>query len=140
VNILIKNADIITCNASDDVLQGAFLGIKDGYIDFIDTKEDALKDFKADRIIDAKGKLVMPVLVNAHTHSGMTILRNFANDLALEDWLFGNVLPVEEKLTPEDIYWGTLLGIAEMIKSGTTTFADMYLHMEEVARAVSETA
>jgi len=140
VNILIKNADIITCNASDDVLQGAFLGIKDGYIDFIDTKEDALKDFKADRIIDAKGKLVMPGLVNAHTHSGMTILRNFANDLALEDWLFGNVLPVEEKLTPEDIYWGTLLGIAEMIKSGTTTFADMYLHMEEVARAVSETA
>jgi len=67
-------------------------------------------------------------------------IRNFANDLALEDWLFGNVLPVEEKLTPEDIYWGTLLGIAEMIKSGTTTFADMYLHMEEVARAVSETA
>jgi len=54
VNILIKNADIITCNASDDVLQGAFLGIKDGYIDFIDTKEDALKDFKADRIIDAR--------------------------------------------------------------------------------------
>ncbi|GAE90153.1 amidohydrolase [Acetivibrio straminisolvens] len=139
MNILIKNAGVITCNASNDVLHNAFLGIKDGYIDFIDTGEEALRDFRADRVIDAKGKLVMPGFVNAHTHSGMTILRNFANDLALEDWLFGNVLPVEEKLTPEDIYWGTLLGITEMIKSGTTTFADMYLHMEEVAKAVSET-
>lgn len=139
MNILIKNADIITCNASNSVLQDAFLGIKDGYIDFIDTNEEAARDFKADRVIDAKGKLVMPGFVNAHTHSGMTILRNFANDVALEEWLFGNVLPVEEKLTPEDIYWGTLLGITEMIRSGTTTFADMYLYMDEVAKAVSET-
>jgi len=138
VKILIKNADIITCNASNDVIKNDFLGIKDGYIDFIDTREEALKGFDADKIIDARNKLVMPGLVNAHTHSGMTILRNFANDLALEEWLFNNVFPVEAKLTPEDIYWGTLLGIAEMIKSGTTTFADMYLHMEQVAKAVFE--
>ena len=139
VKILIKNADIITCNDSNDVIKNAFLGIKDGYIDFIDTTGEALKGFNADKTIDAENKLVMPGLINAHTHSGMTILRNFANDLALEEWLFNNIFPVEAKLTPEDIYWGTLLGIAEMIKSGTTTFADMYLYMEQVARAVDET-
>ena len=112
VKILIKNADIITCNDSNDVIKNAFLGIKDGYIDFIDTTGEALKGFNADKTIDAENKLVMPGLINAHTHSGMTILRNFANDLALEEWLFNNIFPVEAKLTPEDIYWGTLLGIA----------------------------
>jgi len=104
VNILIKNADIITCNASDDVLQGAFLGIKDGYIDFIDTKEDALKDFKADRIIDAKGNWLCGFGECPHPQRDDNT-QELCKRLALEDWLFGNVLPVEEKLTPEDIYW-----------------------------------
>jgi len=81
----------------------------------------------------------MPGLVNAHTHSSMTLLRNFADDLGLEEWLFNRIFPMEAKLGPEDIYWGTMLAIAEMIKSGTTCFADMYLHMDEVARAVLET-
>lgn len=139
MNILIKNADIVTCSATNEVIRNGYLGIKDGYIDFVGTNEDTFSDFKADRVIDARDKLLMPGLVNSHTHSGMTILRNFANDLVLEEWLFKNIFPAEEKLTPEDVYWGTLLGISEMIKSGTTTFADMYLYMDQVAKAVAET-
>lgn len=139
MNILIRNVDVITCNDSNQVIKNAYLGIKNGYIDIIHTDEKNLNDFKADRTIDGKNKLLMPGLVNAHTHCGMTILRNFANDLALEEWLFNNIFPAEAKLSPEDVYWGTLLGIAEMIRTGTTTFADMYLHMDTVAKAVTET-
>jgi 5-methylthioadenosine/S-adenosylhomocysteine deaminase len=80
--------------------------------------------------------LAMPGLVNAHSHCAMTLLRNYADDMALEEWLFNKIIPAEGKLLPEDVYWGTMLGITEMIKGGITCFADMYLHMEEVVRAV----
>jgi len=69
----------------------------------------------------------------------MTIFRNYADDLALEEWLFKRIIPAESKFGPDDVYWGTLLGIAEMIRSGTTAFADMYIHMDSVAQAVAET-
>ncbi|MDQ2085500.1 amidohydrolase [Herbivorax sp. ANBcel31] len=136
MKILIKNVDIITCDDSEKVIKDAFVTIKNGYIEYIGKNQK--EDFKPDRIIDGKNKVLMPGLINAHTHCGMTILRNYANDLKLEDWLFNNILPTEEKLSPEDIYWGTLLGITEMIKTGTTTFLDMYLHMNQVAKAVCD--
>lgn len=139
MNILLKNMDIITVD--DDgtrLVKNANVGISGGLIGFIDTTGEKSAGFKADRIIDGKNKLAMPGLVNAHTHCAMTILRNFANDLPLEDWLFKKVFPAEDKLTDDDIYWGTLLGISEMIKSGTTAFSDMYLHMDYVAQAVLE--
>lgn len=137
MKILIKNVDIITCDSDKKIIKNAFLAIENGYIVYIDKNEKA--DFKPDRIIDGKNKVLMPGLINAHTHCGMTILRNYANDLNLEEWLFDNILPAEEKLLPEDIYWGTLLGISEMIKTGTTAFLDMYLHMDQVAKAVADT-
>ena len=83
-----------------------------------------LPDADADRVIDAAGKLVMPGLINAHTHVYMTIHRNYADDLAFFDWL-DKVDRVEQGMTEEDVYWTTLLGIIEMIKSGTTCFVDM---------------
>ncbi|NLD46268.1 MAG: amidohydrolase [Clostridiaceae bacterium] len=138
MDILIKNADIITCNENNKVIKNGCLGIKDGYIEYLGDNIDYLEDMNAVRVIDGTNKIVMPGLVNAHTHCAMTILRNFANDMPLEDWLFRHVFPAEAKLTQEDVYWGTLLGISEMVRSGTTTFADMYLYMDEVARAVSE--
>jgi len=70
---------------------------------------DDLSGFRPDRIIDGKNLLAMPGLVNAHTHSSMTLLRNFADDLGLEEWLFNRIFPMEAKLGPEDIYWGTML-------------------------------
>jgi 5-methylthioadenosine/S-adenosylhomocysteine deaminase len=78
----------------------------------------------------------MPGLINAHNHASMSLLRAFSDDLKLMDWLDKKMLPAEARMTPEDVYWGTLLGTAEMIASGTTSFADMYVHMDQVAQAV----
>ncbi|RLF79285.1 N-ethylammeline chlorohydrolase, partial [Thermococci archaeon] len=88
----------------------------------------------AEYVIGANGKVISPGFINAHTHSPMTILRGLADDLPLMEWLQKYVWPVEKKLTSKHIYWGALLGILEMIKGGTTTFVDMYFHMEEVAK------
>jgi len=90
-------------------------------------------------VIDGRGKLAVPGFVNAHTHSPMTLLRNFADDLAFADWLFGRIMPAEELLTAEDMRWGASLAMAEMLKSGTTAFMDMYMFMDTVAETVVET-
>lgn len=91
-----------------------------------------------DRVINEKDSLVIPGFINTHTHAAMSLFRSYADDLALTDWLQNKIWPAEAKLEKEDIYWGTLLAIAEMIRGGTTCFADMYFHMEEAARACKE--
>jgi len=120
--------------------------LKDGMIKIVDGKiatvgpwREPAKDSPPGEIVDARDRLVMPGLVNTHTHAAMVLFRGFADDLPLMTWLKEKIWPLEEKLTPEDIYWGTRLAINEMLLSGTTTFADMYFHQEEVARAVEET-
>lgn len=92
--------------------------------------------FVPDRILDLPNDLVMPGLINTHTHAAMTLLRSYADDLPLMPWLKEKVWPFEEKLTEEDIYWGTALALCEMIRSGTTTMLDMYASMDQVAEAV----
>ncbi|AJY75142.1 amidohydrolase [Paenibacillus beijingensis] len=92
----------------------------------------------ADEVIKATGMVAMPGLINAHQHTPMSLLRGFSDDLKLMDWLDKKMLPAEARMTPEDIYWGAKLSMAEMIRSGTTTFADMYIHMNEVAFAAEE--
>ncbi|ACL76509.1 amidohydrolase [Ruminiclostridium cellulolyticum] len=137
LDILIKNTELITNDESKPLIKDGYIGIKDGCIDFI---SDSLpENVKAREVIDGKNKIAMPGLVNAHSHSAMTLMRNYADDIALEKWLFDNIFPVEAKLTDKDVYWGTMLGISEMLKSGITAFADMYMFMDEVARAVTET-
>ena len=136
-DVLIKNAELITNDESKPLITNGYIGIKDGRIDFI---SDSLpENAEAREVIDGRNKIAMPGLANAHTHSAMTLMRNYADDLALEKWLFDNIFPVEAKLTDKDVYWGTMLGISEMLKSGITAFADMYMFMDEVARAVTET-
>ncbi len=93
---------------------------------------------KADTVIDAKGKVVLPGLVNAHTHLSMTLLRGIADDMEFDPWLKTKIWPIEKHLRAEDCYVGALLGCLEMIKSGTTCFADQYFFMEDVARAVEK--
>ncbi|MBB6732194.1 amidohydrolase [Cohnella sp. CBP 2801] len=93
---------------------------------------------EADEVIHAEGMLAMPGLVNAHQHSPMSLLRGFSDDLKLMDWLNRKMLPAEARMTPEDVYWGAKLAMSEMIRSGTTAFADMYIHMNEIALAVQE--
>ncbi|PLT46687.1 S-adenosylhomocysteine deaminase [Paenibacillus pasadenensis] len=95
-------------------------------------------DAEADEVIDARGMAAMPGLINAHQHAPMSLLRGFCDDLKLMDWLDKKMLPAEARMTPEDVYWGAKLAMAEMIRSGTTAFADMYIHMNEIASAVEE--
>jgi 5-methylthioadenosine/S-adenosylhomocysteine deaminase len=91
-----------------------------------------------DHVLDAEGDLVMPGLVNAHTHVAMTLLRGYADDKELDAWLQEDVWPVEGEFTAEDVRAGAELGLLEMIRSGTTAFADMYFHVPEIADAVED--
>jgi 5-methylthioadenosine/S-adenosylhomocysteine deaminase len=93
---------------------------------------------EADLIIDGDGAVALPGLVNTHTHAAMSLLRGFADDMILQDWLSQKVWPLEAHLTPADVYWGTKLACLEMIKTGTVAFNDMYFMMDEAARAVDE--
>ena len=90
------------------------------------------------RIVDGTNKVLMPGLYNCHTHAAMTLFRGYANDRALEDWLFNYIFPAEQKLTASLTHTGTMLAIAEMIASGTIAFSDMYFFMDEVAKAADE--
>ncbi|MDF2524563.1 MAG: N-ethylammeline chlorohydrolase [Clostridiales bacterium] len=138
MNILLKDIGIIPADGTVRYIKNGSIGISNGIIEFIEETDSVPMNFKADKIINRKNRLAMPGLVNAHTHSAMTIFRNYAGDLSLEEWLFEKIIPAESKLSPKDVYWGSMQGIVEMIKSGTTCFADMYLHIDEAVRAVEE--
>jgi len=92
----------------------------------------------ADLIIDGNGAVALPGLVNTHTHAAMSLLRGYADDMILQDWLSQKIWPLEAHLTKGDIYWGTKLACLEMIRTGTVAFNDMYFMMEEACRAVDE--
>jgi len=113
-------------------LKNGTVVIEDGKITEIGekTKENA------DTVIDSKGSVVMPGLANTHTHAAMTLFRGYADDLQLAEWLEKHIWPAEAQLKAEDVYKGGLLACLEMIKSGTTSFADMYFYMDETAKAV----
>ena len=89
-------------------------------------------------VIDGSHCIALPGLVNTHTHAAMTLLRGYADDMVLGDWLTQKIWPLEAHLTGDDVYWGTRLACLEMIRSGTTSFNDMYFFMEDAARAVDE--
>ncbi|MCD8053552.1 MAG: amidohydrolase [Lachnospiraceae bacterium] len=91
--------------------------------------------FAAERTIDGRGKLVIPGLINAHTHAYMTLMRNAADDVPFDEWLFRGVMPREDRMSPEDAYWGALLGLMEMVKCGTTCFNDMQMHIHQTTKA-----
>ncbi len=92
----------------------------------------------ADRVLSGKDKIAIPAFINGHTHAAMTLLRGFADDMPLKEWLEEKIWVLESKLTGEDVYWGTKLACLEMIKSGTTVFNDMYWFWEDSARAVRD--
>lgn len=102
-------------------------------------EKDIDKEIDVDEKINAKNMLVMPGLVNTHTHLAMSIFRGYKTDKKLMDWLENAIFPVEDKLKPEDIYWNSYLSCLEMIKSGTTTCNDMYLGMNKTLEAINDT-
>ena len=91
-----------------------------------------------DKIINGKNKAALPAFINGHTHAAMTLFRGYADDMQLKPWLEEKIWPLEAKLTPEDVYWGTKLACLEMIKNGVTVFNDMYWHWEATSRAVCD--
>lgn len=95
-------------------------------------------DWKPERVVDLPGHVIMPGLINAHTHAAMTMLRGYADDMPLMPWLETKIWPFEALMTPDDMYWGTLLALCEMVRGGTTTMADMYMNVDRVADAVIE--
>ncbi len=133
MDILIKNVDVFTSNDANLTMKSAYIGIKDGKIAYLSEK---CPDFEADEVIDGTGKVIMPGIVNAHTHVSMALLRGAADDFTLQDWLFNHVFPIEAKLDDRCIYLGAMLGIAEMIRSGTVSITDMYMFIPNVAQAV----
>ncbi|MGQ9640672.1 MAG: amidohydrolase [Candidatus Bathycorpusculaceae bacterium] len=135
-DILIKDCMILPMNR-ESLIEDGLIAIKNGKITFIGKRETA-PVIHANIELEAKKKAAIPGLVNCHTHVPMTIFRGIAEDKPLEKWLKENIWPLEEKLKPQDIYVGALLGCLEMIKSGTTCLADMYFHEEMVAKAVEE--
>ena len=100
--------------------------------------DEAPEGFVATETIDGSRRLAIPGLINAHTHTYMSMMRNVADDLSFADWLFGAIVPIEDRLVPEDAYWGSLLSQVEMIRSGTTCFSDMPMFVDQIARAARE--
>ncbi len=131
--ILIKNINVIPMYEEGLVLENVNIYIEEGKI-----KEISNKEYEADKVIDGTGKLAIPGLINTHTHVGMSLFRNHGNDLALYDWLTKAIFPLEAKLTADDVYYGSMLNMVEMIKSGCTRFVDMYMYEDGVAQAAEE--
>lgn len=135
-NILIKNSIILNPKSTGTVDEyKSSLLIENNKISLI---SDNIEDSNADYVIDGEGKILMPGLVNTHSHIPMTLFRSFADDLNLDTWLNDYIWPMESHLNSEYTYNGTMLGAIEMIKSGTTTFSDMYFYMGDVAKAIDK--
>ncbi len=137
VDLLLINATIVTMNANSDVIEHGAIAVNGSSIVYVGLQEGA--NFNAKQTIDVQNKIVIPGLINGHTHMPMTLLRGIADDKDLMDWLIHYIWPAEaNNVTPEFVYWGTMLGCLEMIQSGTTTFADMYFFESDIARATQE--
>lgn len=135
MNIRIYNARILSMEVDCSIFYGE-LWVEGNRISYIGTEKQS--DIIWDRQIDAEGNLLMPGFKNAHTHSAMTFLRSYADDLPLLEWLEHQVFPMEAKLTKQDIYWLSKLAVMEYLTSGITANFDMYFHPEMVAKASVE--
>jgi 5-methylthioadenosine/S-adenosylhomocysteine deaminase len=133
--LVIANGVVITVDGGRRILNPGSIAINGADIVAVDTPASIAARFKAADTIDATGKVVMPGLINTHTHAAMVMYRGLGNDLALMDWLQKYIFPAEAKtVSPEFVRVGTRLAALEMIQSGTTLYADMYYFEEEVAR------
>lgn len=133
--IHIRNLEIVTLNEDGALLHDADLVVQDGHIAYIGS---APIDLKPDEVIDSRGKVAMPGLINSHCHSPMTFERGWAEDLPFDRWLNEKIWVGESALTSDDVYWGAALAACEMIRSGTVAYNDKYFYMDRVAEVVSE--
>ena len=139
VDTLFTNALVLTMDETLTQYSPGAVAVKGDSIIAVGPEQEIRHEYSASEIIDCGGKILMPGLINAHTHVPMTLLRGLADDLRLDVWLMGYMMPVErEFVSPEFVRLGTLLACAEQIRSGVTTFNDMYYFEEDVAQAAAD--
>ncbi len=137
--LLIEDVTLMTMDRGGRIIPKGAVLADSGEITYVGPAAELPQELSGDVTrIAGRGRVALPGLINAHTHAAMTLFRGYADDLPLQEWLETKIFPIEARLTAEDVYWGTLLACIEMIRSGTTTFADMYFFMDEAARAVEE--
>lgn len=138
-DLLLTNALILTMDENFSIYEPGALAVQGDHILAVGPQKEITSRFQAKETMDCGGKVLIPGLINAHTHAPMTLLRGLADDLRLDVWLMGYMMPVErEFVSPDFVSLGTQLAAAELIKSGTTCFADMYYFEEKVAQATAE--
>lgn len=135
-NLLLKNCDVLSFEGGKaHVVAQQDIAIQGNSIAAIQEK-DTLAEANYEQCIDASGLLAVPGFINTHAHAPMVLFRNLAEDVTVTEWFNDYIWPMESNLTEEDVYWGTQLGLAEMIENGITCVADHYFFMDEVAKAV----
>lgn len=138
-DILLHNAILLTMDANLTIYEPGAVAIQGDQILAVGMQDDICKQYSSNQSIDCFGKVLMPGLINTHTHAAMTLLRGLADDLRLDVWLMGYMMPVERQfVSPDFVRLGTQLACAEMIRSGVTCFADMYYFEEDVAQATAD--
>lgn len=135
MDTLFSHVTVVTMDERMSVWTDAFVGVTDGKISWLAKKAP---EEKPAQIIDASGMVLMPGLINCHTHLPMSLLRGYADDLALQEWLNDYIFPREEHLDARSVKAATLLGIAECLRFGITSFSDMYYFCEAEAEAIAE--
>ncbi|HYO87416.1 MAG TPA: amidohydrolase, partial [Candidatus Limnocylindrales bacterium] len=139
VDVILRGGSVVTMNERFDVFHDGALAIRGDSIVAAGPRAEIEAQYTTAEVIDCTGQIIMPGLVNAHTHAAMTLLRGLADDLRLDVWLLGYMMPVErEFVSTEFCKLGTTLACAEMIRSGVTAFADMYYHEADVAQATAD--
>ncbi len=138
VDVVLTGGQVATMNGRFDLFPDGAVAIQGRNIEAVGPAQDIAAAYAGKEVVDCSGLAIIPGLINAHTHAPMTLLRGLADDLRLDVWLMGYMMPVEQEFVRPDFCWlGTQLACAEMIRSGTTCFADMYYYEEAVADAAA---
>jgi 5-methylthioadenosine/S-adenosylhomocysteine deaminase len=139
VDVILTGGSVATMNDDFELFTPGAVAVRAGLVEAVGPVDQIVAAYTADEVVDCSGCAVIPGLINAHTHAPMTLLRGVADDLRLDVWLMGYMMPVEQAFVRPDFCWlGTQLACAEMIRSGTTCFADMYYYEEAVADAAAQ--
>lgn len=131
---IIKNAIIVTLNADNKIIRNGQVEIEDNKIIYVGDNREC-----SGEVIDARGNIIMPGLINTHCHLAMTLFRGYGENTNFKNWWMDYMRPLEEKIEENDCYYGATLGILELLKNGVTTVADFYMNNEETAKAVMDT-
>ena len=139
VDLLITGGTVVTMDSGKRTLEGGAIAVRGDTIVALGSAAEVESRYAPARRISASGRLILPGLINGHTHAAMTLFRGIADDMELQDWLTKFIFPAEARnVTPDFVTWGTRLGLLEMIRGGTTTYVDMYYFEDQVAQATKQ--